>query len=420
MNRLVVGLVGLAVALAGGSLLASALGPTPIRIGAVFPLSTNAEPLAREQLLGVEIARDLVNDDGGIDGRPVELLVEDLAVRTRAPDAIARLASQGVAAVVGAYASEISMIVSQAASDAGLVYWEAGAVADQLTGRGLPLVFRVGATGSNLGSNSATFAATELAPRLGVAPEDLSVALVVAEDDYASSVADGAERTARANGLRVALRTTYDLNHPDWDRVFDELTEVRPDIVILASHIPDGIAFRRAMLASGFNAKALIGSTMAECGPEFGAALGADAIGVFASDRPTSGFDPDALTPAARATYDRFAAVWRERTGGEPTEEGVSGFAAGWALFREVLPRAAEAGGEVDGPAIVAAARAIDLPDGSLPNGAGLRFSSDAERLGQNERAAAVVWQWQGVRHSVTVWPPVYATGVILHVPLAR
>jgi branched-chain amino acid transport system substrate-binding protein len=312
------------------------------------------------------------------------------------------------------------MIVSQAASDAGLVYWEAGAVADQLTGRGLPLVFRVGATGSNLGSNSATFAATELAPRLGVAPEDLSVALVVAEDDYASSVADGAERTARANGLRVALRTTYDLNHPDWDRVFDELTEVRPDIVILASHIPDGIAFRRAMLASGFNAKALIGSTMAECGPEFGAALGADAIGVFASDRPTSGFDPNALTPSARATYDRFAAVWRERTGGEPTEEGVSGFAAGWALFREVLPLAAEAGGEVDGPAIVAAARAIDLPDGTLPNGAGLRFSTDAERLGQNERAAAVVWQWQGVRHSVTVWPPVYATGGILHVPLAR
>ena len=51
------------------------------------------------------------------------------------------------------------------------------------------------------------------------------------------------------------------------------------------------------------------------------------------------------------------------------------------------------------------------MPRGSLPNGAGLQFSTDPAMLGQNTRAAAVIWQWQGVRHSVTVWPPVDATG---------
>ena len=79
---------------------------------------------------------------------------------------MAELKADGATVVVGAYSSDLSIPASQAASDAGLVYWEAGAVADQLTGRGLPLVFRVGASGTNLGSNSATFAATELAPRL--------------------------------------------------------------------------------------------------------------------------------------------------------------------------------------------------------------------------------------------------------------
>ncbi len=75
------------------------------------------------------------------------------------------LRAAGAAVVVGAYSSALSIPASQAANDAGLVYWEAGAVADRLTGRGLPLVFRVGASGTNLGSNSAQFAATELAPR---------------------------------------------------------------------------------------------------------------------------------------------------------------------------------------------------------------------------------------------------------------
>ena len=75
-----------------------------------------------------------------------------------APAAMADLKAHGDAVVVGAYSSELSIPASQAASDAGLVYWEAGAVADQLTGRGLPLVFRVGASGANLGTNSAQFA----------------------------------------------------------------------------------------------------------------------------------------------------------------------------------------------------------------------------------------------------------------------
>ena len=58
------------------------------------------------------------------------------------------------------------------------------------------------------------------------------------------------------------------------------------------------------------------------------------------------------------------------------------------------------------------------MPYGSLPNGGGVRFADSGDRLGQNERAVAVVWQWQAVRHSVVVWPPAYATGTVKLVPL--
>src|SRR6266540_1886079 len=99
--------------------------------------------------------------------------------------------------------------------------------------------------------------------------------------------------------------------------------------------------------------------------------------------------------------------------------EGISGFAAAWALFHDVLPGASRLG-SIDPETIAAAARAVDVPDGALPNGAGLHFSSDPTRLGQNERSAAVIWQWQGVRQSVTVWPAVLASGTIAFVPLPR
>jgi hypothetical protein len=66
------------------------------------------------------------------------------------------------------------------------------------------------------------------------------------------------------------------------------------------------------------------------------------------------------------------------------------------------------------------AARQSDLPAGRLPNGGGLRFSAGSATLGQNLRAASVIWQWQGVEKSVTVWPPVFATGKVDLVPLPR
>jgi branched-chain amino acid transport system substrate-binding protein len=415
----------------------------PIRIGAVFPLGGSAAVLAGHELRGVQIAADLVNADGGIGGRAVQLEVRDLQSGADAPVVMASLREEGIQVAIGAYGSDLSIAASQAADAAGLVYWEAGAVADRLTGRGLPMVFRVGATGSNLGSNSAAFAATELASRLGRATTELRVAIVSADDTYAASVADAAAATSASFQMPVVARAIYSLVIPDWTGLMDQLARARPDVIILASHIPDGIAFRRAMLDSGLKVGALIGSTMAECDPDFAGELGEAAIGIFASDRPTGGFQPDALAGAARAVYDRFAAAWgspqisgggddhdsrygdgeytisgpAESATAAATEEALSGFTAGWALFHDVLPVAAAAG-DLDAAGIAKAATQVDLPAGSLPNGAGLRFSSDPASLGQNERAAAVIWQWQAVRTYAFVWPATFATGPIGFVPL--
>lgn len=329
------------------------------------------------------------------------------------------LRSSGITTVLGAYSSALSIPAARAAAGRGMVYWEAGAVADRLTGQGLPTVFRVGASGSNLGDNSARFAATQLAPRLRKQPAQLRVSVVNANDAYATSVAAAAAKEAKAYGMHVVSRSTYNTYAPWWPPVLAAVKRAHPNVLILASHIPDGISFRRAMLKAHLHVGAFIGSTMAECGPDFGKALGRDAIGVFASDRPMGGFNPAVLKPSARSLYNRLASAWKRQTGErQPTEEALAGFTAGWTLFHDVLPRAARH--SLTATSISAAARSINLPDGSLPNGAGLRFAADRAHLGQNTRAAAVIWQWQAVRHSVVVWPGQYATGRIEFVPLPR
>ena len=391
-----------------------------IVLGAVFPLRGDTAPLAAEQLTGIRIAVGLVNAEGGVAGHPVDVAVRDLERPADARETVAGLRRAGAVLIIGSYASDLSVAVSRAAVKEGLVYWEAGAVADRLTGRRLPGVYRVGASGTNLGSNSARFVVDELAPRLGIPGADLRVALVAADDDYARSVADAVEATAETTGLTHLRRYDYSLLRPDFEGVVAKLRAYRPDVIVLASHIDDGVGFRRAMLAAGLTVGAFIGSTMAQCGPTWGSVLGPDAIGTFASDRPTGGFDPDVLDPDARSLYDELAAAWAtDYPGRQPSEDGLSGFSAAWALLHHVLP-VAVASGSLDRDGIIAAAAGVDLPEGSLPDGAGLRFSTDPATLGQNDRAAAVIWQWQAIEQSVTVWPAAYATGTIGFVPLPR
>src|SRR4029077_9983871 len=168
----------------------------PLRIGAVFPLTgPQSGGYAQDELAGVEIARDLVNADGGVSGRPLQLDLRDLPGRDVGPERAEELHRDGVPVVIGAYSSDLSMPVSYATSKAGMVYWEAGAVADQLTGRGLDRVFRVGATGPPLGDNAGRCPPPPLVLWLGGRASDLRVSLVVADDDYAHSVADAATAT---------------------------------------------------------------------------------------------------------------------------------------------------------------------------------------------------------------------------------
>ncbi|MGA8417396.1 MAG: ABC transporter substrate-binding protein [Candidatus Dormiibacterota bacterium] len=406
------GLVGALILalLAAACAAVAAAGPVPLRIGAIFPLSGSTAPGSTDEYLGASLAAAMVNAAGGIAGRPISLDVRDVEDQAQIPAAVASLRNDGVPVVIGAYSSQLSIPAAAAVSGAGLVYWETGAVADRVTGQGSPLIFRVGVNGAELGANSGTFMLDELVPRMGVPIDKIRVSFVTADDEYGHSVADATRSALQAGGLSIAGESVYNPYTPDWAPVMRALAAEKPDILVLSSHIQDGIAFRRAFLAAGLQVKVFMGTTMAQCDQDFGNVLGSAAVGVFASDRPQGNFNPGALDPQARALYNRFAALWKQHTGqAAPDEEGIAGFSAAWVLFADVLERAGDGGAQ----SIAAAARALDLPSGSLPNGGGVLFSTAPGQLGQNTRAAAVVWQWQAPRQSVVVWPPVYATGQV-------
>ena len=302
------GAVGLAVLLAGCA--PTIASPSSIlRVGAIFPLTGSTAADASDEYAGALIAAQMVNADGGAQGRSISLDVRSVNSVGQIPAAVASLRDDGVAVVIGADSSQLSIPAAAAVARAGMVYWETGAVADQVTGQGSPLTFRVGANGADLGGNSGRFVLQQLVPRFGVPAGSSDAFLVTADDAYAHSVAAGVRAALSAGGMPVGGEAVYNPYAPNWTPVIAQIATAKPAVLLLSSHVPDGVAFRREFLAAGLHVKAFIGTTMAQC-TDFGAALGADAVGVFASDRPEYGFNQSALSGAARTLYQRFTAAW--------------------------------------------------------------------------------------------------------------
>lgn len=382
--------------------------PETLRIGAIYPLNGAQGPGGVEEYRGVRLAAAFVNADGGVDGRSIELDAIDVPSSDGAAAAIEQLDDAGIDLVVGSYGSTISLPAADTAARRGMLFWETGAVG-QMTGRGAgELVFRVPADGAVLGGAAIRFVADELAPDVDRNPRDLRFAVVNVDDVYGRAVADGAIDELRSRGLHLVGRFPYDATRLDAADLVGRLAKSRPDVVFVSAYIVDGVDIQRQISRQRVPLLAAIGTSSSYCMPEFGAALGKDAIGTFASDKPDAqALDPDSLTASGRALLERAADAYRDRYGEEMSAPALTGFSGAWALFHGVLPNANGTTPE----AVGAAARATKLPWGSLPNGSGLAFGDRGTAdAGTNLRAASVVWQWVDPAQHVVVWPQVYAT----------
>jgi hypothetical protein len=174
---------------------------------------------------------------------------------------------------------------------------------------------------------------------------------------------------------------------------------------------------RQAILAKHVPLLANIGTSSSYCLPAFGAQLGQQAVGLFASDKPDGDIlKVSNLTPGAASALKWGRAEYAKRYGRTMSAAALTGFAGGWALFHHVLP-AAKA---LTVKAIAAAARSTQLPMGALPNGSGLAFGAPgSSSAGENLRALSVIWEWTAPNTRSVVWPLAYATSPIEHLPVS-
>ncbi|MHB8513145.1 MAG: ABC transporter substrate-binding protein [Actinomycetota bacterium] len=415
MRRNIIAAVVLAItATIGGVVLARTHSSSNIVVGAIYPTGGPQGSGGLAEYHGVELAASLANSEGGVNGSQIVLRLAPADSSDQADSAVRTLVNQGIPVIIGSHGSTISRPAAAEALATDTVFWETGAVGELAT-MGVPApapegarIFRFAPSGEVLGSSAIRFAVTQLLPKLHRNANALRYGVAFVNDEYGRAVGKGAIDQIGMLHLQLAGTFAYKSIGANFDSIAHRIAAAHTDVLFVSAYLDDGVALRNAIVKLHVPLVANIGTSSSYCMPEFGAKLGAKAVGLFASDKPDGPVvSSRRLTPEAAHALDwartQYKALYRQ----DMSAPALSGFTGAWALFHYVLPKAKS----TTAAAISDAAHSVAIDEGGLPNGSGLQFGpARANEPAENLRATSVIWEWvrPGVR--AVVWPPAFAT----------
>ena len=378
---------------AAGALFGAQGALADVTFGALYPFSGQLALLGEESARGLELAVDEMNAAGGVQGEQIVLERGDAVDNNQAIGEARRLISrEGVKAIFGSYSSSRSIAASQVAELNGIPYFELGAVADEVTGRGLEYLFRINPTAENMGETIINMIVDKVAPGAGVAPEDLKIAIIHEDSSYGTSVAGHQKRFAKEKGLNVVVEQSYPASTVDMSSIVLDLKQRGVDVVLQCSYQNDSVLFLQQANEAGYKPLAIIGGGGGYSMQPTAEAVGHDVIdGVLNTD-----FTQYIVNKEFTPGIDDFLAAYKAKYGTDPRSgHSLTNYVGAMAVLQAL--------NEADGfePAtIIETVRAIDIPEGSTAAGYGVKFGEN----NQNVRARMMGLQWQDGK-LVTVYP---------------
>ena len=226
MNKLVKKLMLVAAMLmlaAGPSFAADA-----IRIGLMCPLTGKWASEGQDMQQIVSLLVSEVNKAGGINGKQIELIVEDDAGDPRTASLAAqKLASAGVMAVIGTYGSAVTEASQNIIDEAEIMQIATGSTSVRLTEKGLPLFFRTCPRDDEQG---------RVASKVIAAKGFKKVAILHDNSSYAKGLAEEAQKGLKDAGVPVVFYDALTPSERDYTAILTKLKAADPDLIFFTGY----------------------------------------------------------------------------------------------------------------------------------------------------------------------------------------
>jgi branched-chain amino acid transport system substrate-binding protein len=401
-----------------------ARGGDPLRIGVMTDLSgpfagAGSVPLFQ----GAEVAIELFNERGGVEGRPVLAVTADSQSKADVAinEAERLLGQERLEVVTGIYSSAHAVPLAGRFEAQRKMMWITSAIATAvLKDKNYRYVFRPTVHSDQYGEGTVAVVHENAQKKLGMPPEKVKLAVIYEDGPYGTGVSSAIEANAKKYNMPVVLKEAYSATTPDLSTLVTKLRRERPDVVYQVGYNPDITLFLRQAKSGGLRFRMLFGhgagwSQIDKLWDTFG-----KDIEFFCNADPaaTQMLDWSKLQPGvgdlAKTFVDRFSA--KHKVNDLPPHASM-GFNNTWIFLEHVLKPAVRKTGGMSADALREAALEVDIPQGGTIQGYGVKFEPPGSSMaGQNARSLCVVMQFENAKSHV-IWPAALGREPVLPLP---
>lgn len=273
-----------------------------IKIGLMAPMTGSWASEGQEMKRNIDLLAEQANAKGGLNGKKVEVVVEDDGGDPRTASLAAqRLTTKGVVAVIGTYGSAVTEATQNIYDEAGIIQVANGSTAVRLTEKGLKHFFRTCPRDDEQGKVGAAAIQKMGAKR---------IALLHDSSAYAKGLADEINGILKAGKQNVVFFDALTPKEQDYSAILTKLKAANPDVVFFTGYYPEAGLLLKQKKQMGWNVPFMGGDAINN--PDLVKIAGKDAAAGFQFLSPPVPKDLD--TAEARA----YLASYKKKYGEEP------------------------------------------------------------------------------------------------------
>jgi len=363
---------------------------SPIKVGVVLPLTgalqTFGEIEKNSFLMGVEE----INAAGGVNGRPIELLIEDdkskIDIGRSAAEKL--ILQDQVIALTGGYSSDVTFAIAAVAQYRKVPFLGTTGAADEITERGAEYLFRLKPPVSEYARPLIEFLQQVVKPK--------SVVILYERSLFGQSGSRQFAEQAFELDWKIRMNEGYEAGTTDFKALLNKAKSAKPDVVYMISYVKEAALLVQQASELSFKPKVFAGAAAGFTLPEFRKLAGDAAENIFSVTLWT----PQVPYPGAREYFSNYM----KKFGSETEYHGAEAYASLY-VVADALKRAKE----LSPKGVRDALAKTNLMTAFGP----VKFTSYDKKTQQNSLPTYLV-QWQkGVLE--TVWPQLVASKAYIY-----
>lgn len=197
-----------------------------IRVGLQAPMTGDNAQYGQDMKNGVKLAFQKINQDGGINGKKLELMIgDDKATPSEAVAVVNKMImNDGVKAIIGGYNSSPTLAAQDVSGQSKVLHLNMGA-SPELSETGNKYLFRIILTGSVYVPSVMNYMAEEKKIK--------KIAALYENTDYGITMLDSAKKAAKDLGIEFVATEAYNPGDKNFSSQLSKIKTLNPDAVLV-------------------------------------------------------------------------------------------------------------------------------------------------------------------------------------------